>query len=521
MPVPDRREELRFEADDAFVLPPLIGSVAGGDGAAPSSGPLAEGDVAQQRLDAVYFDTADLRLLASGVTLLRRTGGSGSGWHLTPPAGTAGGSEVRLPAGRVPPGRTPRTVPGGLQAMVRARTLGAPLEPVARITTERVVRHVTDASGQVLVEVTDDRVTGRRLHPHDGPGEAAGALTSWREVGLSLAGGAAGRKKALSEELRGHGLRKAGAGTGLAHVLTVDGGPAADPERPTRKSRAGDVLLAHVRQQVAQVRAQDLPVRLDVPDSVHKMRVATRRLRSALSTFKPLFDPAVVGPLRDELKWLAGELGAARDAEVMRDRVREAVDDRGAGTGAALAELDAAYRAAHDRVLAALDSDRYHRILVTLQELVDRPPLRKPARARATATLPELVAHSYARVRRYVDKAQTVPAGPEQEELWHDARKAAKQSRYAAESVAPVFGSDATAFAAAMEAVQEALGEHQDSVLTRDRLHDLAVNASSTEVAFLYGRLHAQEEARGVQSHEHFAAAWGAAGRKSLHRWLR
>jgi CHAD domain-containing protein len=105
--------------------------------------------------------------------------------------------------------------------------------------------------------------------------------------------------------------------------------------------------------------------------------------------------------------------------------------------------------------------------------------------------------------------------------LLHDARKAAKAARYAGESVSRVFGADATAFAQAMEAVQEALGEHQDSVLTRERLRDLALNTSSTRAAFLYGRLHALEEARAEQSQQHFDDAWKAAGRKSVHRWLR
>ena len=72
-----------------------------------------------------------------------------------------------------------------------------------------------------------------------------------------------------------------------------------------------------------------------------------------------------------------------------------------------------------------------------------------------------------------------------------------------------------------MEAVQEALGEHQDSVLTRQRLRELALHTSSTETAFLYGRLHALEEARAQHSHQHFHDAWKAAGRNSLHRWLR
>jgi CHAD domain-containing protein len=120
-----------------------------------------------------------------------------------------------------------------------------------------------------------------------------------------------------------------------------------------------------------------------------------------------------------------------------------------------------------------------------------------------------------------VEQAQALPDGAERDELLHDARKAAKQSRYAGESVGAVFGKDATAFAAAMEDVQEALGEHQDSVLTRERLHHLAMHTSSSEVAFLYGRLHAQEEALSAQSQEHFAAAWEAAGRKRPHRWLR
>ena len=114
-----------------------------------------------------------------------------------------------------------------------------------------------------------------------------------------------------------------------------------------------------------------------------------------------------------------------------------------------------------------------------------------------------------------------MPAGAERDELLHDARKAAKQARYAGESVAPVFGKDASTFAAAMEDVQEALGERQDSVLTRQRLRDLALHASTTEVAFLYGRLHALEEAGRSRCSEHFDAAWKAAGRKSVHRWLR
>jgi CHAD domain-containing protein len=72
-----------------------------------------------------------------------------------------------------------------------------------------------------------------------------------------------------------------------------------------------------------------------------------------------------------------------------------------------------------------------------------------------------------------------------------------------------------------MEAVQEALGEHQDSVLARGRLRTLGLAATSVEAAFLYGRLHALEEARAAPFHHRFDDAWAAAGRKSIHRWTR
>jgi CHAD domain-containing protein len=71
-----------------------------------------------------------------------------------------------------------------------------------------------------------------------------------------------------------------------------------------------------------------------------------------------------------------------------------------------------------------------------------------------------------------------------------------------------------------MEAVQEALGEHQDSVLAQERLLELARDTPSTEAAFLYGRLHALEEVQAVRSRKHVDVAWKAARRKPLHRWL-
>ncbi|MCZ2857220.1 CYTH and CHAD domain-containing protein [Blastococcus sp. VKM Ac-2987] len=542
MPAVHLEVEKKYSADDAFELPPLTDLVLDGAVAVDSGGPVVEGDPVQQQLDATYFDTADLRLAAAGLTLRRRTGGDDAGWHLKVPAGGSARSEVRLPLGRAW-----RTVPQTLRRMVRAHTRGAVLQAVAEISTDRTVRRLVDATGQVLAEVADDRVTARRiLTAADGDG--AGEQTSWREIEVELTGGAAELLDAVDARLRERGLASAGSSSKLAHVLAGAGGGSGTPGKGkgkgkgkgrkgaagksgkrsgklTAKSYAGAVVLAHIREQVEQIRNQDLPVRLDAADSVHKMRVATRRLRSALTTFKPLFDAEVARPLRGELKWLAAELGAARDAEVMRDRVAGTVggdEEAGAQTSAdVVEELDRAYREAHDRVLAELDGERYHRLLASLDDLVETPPFTARATERAGTVLPRLVGRSYTIVRRLVEDADARPAGEEREELLHDARKTAKAARYAGESVSRAFGADATAFAEAMEAVQEALGEHQDSVLIRERLRTRGLAATSTEAAFLYGRLHGLEEVRSEQSQHRFDDAWKAAGRKSLHRWTR
>jgi CHAD domain-containing protein len=520
-----REVERKYVADEAFELPSLTELTAGGNGSRdPQIAPVVEGDPVRQRLAATYFDTAALDLARSGLTLRRRTGGEDAGWHLKVPAGRDARSEVRHPLGR-----GVRTVPAALRKMVWARTLGAELRPVAEIVTDRTVRRLVDVTGHVMAELADDRVTARRLLPTDGLGDAAAAASSWREIEVEDEAGDI--LPVVDASLRVHRLSEAPSASKLARVLDLpSSGPAGPGEgaEATVESPAGDVLLVHISEQVQQVRTQDLPVRLDATDAVHKMRVATRRLRSALTTFKPLFDPDVVGPLRNELKWLAGELGAARDAEVMRDRVRSAVEaekaeagEAHAAAGVADSELGNAYRRAHDRVLAELDGDRYHAILRALDGLVTAPPVTDRAVDTAGESLPPLVARGYKKVRRIVKQADATHPGAEREELLHDARKAAKRARYAGESVSRTFGKEAVAFAEAMEDVQEALGEHQDSVLTRERLRGLARRTSSTDAAFLYGRLHALEEAAAGQSQRHFDAAWKAARRKSLHRWLR
>ena len=143
---------------------------------------------------------------------------------------------------------------------------------MAEILVQRTVRRLTDPTGLVLAEVADDRVTARRLLPMDGSGDAALASLQWREIEVELVGAAAELLDDVDARLRAEGLRPAGATSTLAHLLgtSAPGGPQRKPspkkgEKVTAKTAAGQVLLDHLGEQVAQVRSQDLPVRLDAP----------------------------------------------------------------------------------------------------------------------------------------------------------------------------------------------------------------------------------------------------------------
>jgi CHAD domain-containing protein len=519
--------EIKYDVDNDFELPPLAGLVVGHNGVAH----VVEGEAVSAHLEATYFDTRDHRLARAHLTLRRRTGGADAGWHLKVPGADDARQEVRLPLGR-----STATVPAELRKLVRAHSRGEPLVPVARIVTDRTARHLLDATGQVLVEVADDRVQAQRLLPTDaGSGSsssssAGASASSWREIEVELRAGDRTWLDLLDAGLRGLGVRVSDSRSKLARVLGVDGasaerqpGKGGKGKRPSPRSPAGEVVLRYVRQQADEILASDPQVRVDTPGSVHRMRVATRRLRSALQTFTPVLRKDDVLPLRAELRWLAGELGAARDAEVLRDRLLSAMADESRGEGQdtlAEAEMSQAYRTAHDRVLQALDSDRYHRIVVAIDGLLAAPPLTAKADRPASKVLPQRAVKAYRKLRDIVDRIEATPAGEERDHHLHDARKAAKKARYAGEMLTEFFGKPAARFASAMEVLQDELGQHQDSVVMRARIAQLAAEEPTPAAAFVYGRLHAHEERRGELAVERFEAAWKRGSKKSLRRWM-
>ncbi|MGK5532487.1 CHAD domain-containing protein [Streptomyces sp. URMC 129] len=476
--------ERKFEAPGPGAVPDVT-AVRGVDSVRPGEA---------EDLDATYYDTGDLRLLAHGVTLRRRTGGHDAGWHLKLPVGKDSRREVRLPLDAGPP----REVPDELGRLVAGLARGGPLAPVAHLRTHRVRRLLYDDTGAVVAELAEDRVTAQTL---GGAGGESGVteVMSWQEIEVELVEGRKSLLNALTEKLTAAGAKPAGDGSKLARVL---GGSLGAEAPGTRAGSAGEAVLRRLTGLRDTMLRWDPAVRRDEPDSVHKMRVATRRLRSALKSYRKVLDRRRTDPVEAELKWLAGELGRARDAEVLGERLTERTDRLPpelvlGPVRATLAEWSAdTYRAAHAEAVAALSGRRYFALLRALDALLTDPPLRPAADRKAAKVLAATARREHRRVTERLDTAVELTPGPERDAALHAARKAAKRARYAGETARATLGRRAERFTRRMKETQERLGVHQDAVVTRQALRGLAIRAHEAgENGFTYGLLHGAQTA--------------------------
>ncbi|MFF4451283.1 CHAD domain-containing protein [Streptomyces goshikiensis] len=458
-------------------------------------------------LDAVYYDTPDQRLAADGLTLRRRTGGGDAGWHLKLPVSPGVRDEVAAPLGD--------TVPPALAALVRSRVRGGALEPQVRLRSSRRVSHLLDAEGALLAELSTDTVRAER-------GEAT---AGWTEVEVELADDVdPALLDAVEKKFRKAGLRVSDAPSKLARALAETGSaPPARPGAGAADGTAGAYVLSYLREQLDAVIAHDPAVRRNLPDSVHQLRVATRRLRSAFKTYRKVLDREVTDPLGDELRWLAAELGVDRDQEVLLDRLQTRLGELprtlllGPVRGRLRVWNNARRSGSRRRALAALDSKRYVALLDAVDALLADPPLLEGAAEPADSVLPRAVLHDHRRLAQRVAAALDLEPGHERDLALHEARKAAKRSRYAAEAAVPALGKPAKRLAKAVKKVQTLLGDHQDSVVAREALLGLGTQATAAgESAFTWGVVHAREEALAERRERELPDVWAAADDPAL-----
>ena len=201
------------------------------------------------------------------------------------------------------------------------------------------------------------------------------------------------------------------------------------------------------------------------PESIHDLRVASRRLKATVRLYQPLLRPRLASNLIELLDWYNAQLGQARDAEVIAQEVADLLGER-PGARAVIAALEAeARRTAHiaDRMLG---SERASQVLQVVAELVD-DPWRASGGAPADDRVLGRVRWAEKRIARQWRDGPTGGEGPL--EWAHQLRRRAKAARYAAESVEGAIP-ESKKKAAGYARVATLLGIVQDTVVIKRAL---------------------------------------------------
>ena len=485
---PMREREVKLSVGADFRLPDL-----NDPGRAVSATARAD-----ERLSTVYFDSDDHRLAGWGLSLRYR---DGQGWKLKLPDE---GSGAVLERDEIVFQADPATPPPEAVDLVKAYLRHAELRPQVRLSTLRRRILLLDAQGALLADVVDDTVTVL---------DGEHASRRFRELEVETTDSTPrGLPKAVVARLRAAG---AGPPDPTPQYLRAIGGRGAAPpeiilEKPRRSATLADVVTHAIADGVVRLLRHDPTIRLEAdPEGVHQARVATRRLRSDLRTFRAALDPEWVGALRTELGWLGGELGQARDADVLFDRLnnrsaRLSPDGR-EGARRVTGALARRRAQAHAHLRETLDSDRYLNLLDRLIAAAESPAFLGDKAGYATVeALPAVVRRAWRPLRK---KVRALADPPADEDL-HAVRILAKRCRYAAEACAPTLGKPTHKLAAAAKELQDVLGELNDAVVAERWLGDYAAHTRSGAGARAAGELAALERQAAHQARSHWPKAW-------------
>jgi CHAD domain-containing protein len=445
-------------------------------------------------LTSTYHDTADHRLLRAGIALRHRAGEARDPgcWQLKLPA-AEGRLEVEVPA------TGSRRPPAQILALLAAHLRRSKLVRVATLRTERAGRRVRE-DGAVVAEVVLDRVAvldGDRV------------VRRFRELEIELQPDADPEAlERIAVRLREAGAEDTDGRSKLHRALGLDPTSPAEP----RSDDPREVVTAMLARQRATLLAHDPGVRLGRdPESLHQLRVATRRLRAYLRAARPLLAGRRPESLRAELAWLGRGLGPVRDLDVLIADLGAQARTLEPEERAALAPLPAALAAERDAQrephLETLGSRRYLALLRRLEA---------PLRFRATdVTLPALAGGAFDKLRAAADE---LPESPSDEAL-HRLRILVKRARYAAELAESVAGKRATRFLDRARKLQELLGDHQDARVAAARLRAAVDSASPPAFALAVGRLVERQQARRLAARAGLTHAWAKLDKSGRKAW--
>jgi inorganic triphosphatase YgiF len=427
-----------------------------------------------QKLVSVYFDTPDLRLQQGGMSLrVRRIGKKHT---QTIKSGEQGG----VLADRA---EWEQDIPGPLPDLAAARGTGL----------DSLLDELTTESLRPVFETRVER-TSYRLERRGARIEAAldvGEVDTGEnrvpvcELEFELLRGGSEElfqlAKAIGERVPLRLSVKTKADRGYALIRNESNAVAkAEAVRLAPTMTCEEAFRIVGRNCLAQLVANESVMPGGDSEALHQMRIALRRLRAAISTFSEVLADNECERIKGELKWITGELGAARDLDVFVAEVLTPLrqqNPKQPGLGALNRDIEGRRTRAHNSAAEAVRSQRFRTLVLDTAQWLEAGPWTKDnddlRRLRRHQPVAALAADELARHQRKIRKKGKSLRHLDAPER-HKLRIRGKKLRYAIEFLADVFPGKKSAKrrAAALSSLkelQDALGGLND-IAARERL---------------------------------------------------
>jgi CHAD domain-containing protein len=508
--------EWQFDAPDAGAAREALRQAAGPAGLSLRSMP------AEQIVD-VYFDSRDGRLRRAGWALRARTAGGRCEATLKSTSRSSRGPQRRREISE-PVSATDAAAltaaPGPVGVRLRLLLGPATLERALTVRTRREHVEARGASCPIADVALDDTTLERAA-----PGAGADHLV---RLEVESIGAADARLHDLAERLaacaslRRSEQSKVEAGLGGIAVPTSGASAPRPPLRPDTPVRA--LVRSTLTTQAGIFAANEMTARAGSdPEGVHRMRVASRRMREVVALFRDAL-PAATQALRSELGWARRSLGDMRDLDVQIAKLESeaAAADGGDALGPLIARLEREREDARGRMLAALDSARFEELLAALDAATAELDAGGPNGATEPGVgegAPRALRRRMAQVRRRGDR---LDAGSPDAEL-HALRIRVKRLRYALEFLAPLYPKAAAGLLPGLVELQDGLGRHQDAVIAARHLGGLSDADPNLpqRTRLALGDLAARRHAQAEPERTSIAAAYAAVRGKPWRRMKR
>jgi inorganic triphosphatase YgiF len=467
--------------------------------------PLAVARPGRKRLLAMYFDTPGCELAKHAMALrLRR---SGRTWKQALKAGPSGAGglhsreewEFERPDASIDLALFAHTP---LAKLAGAADLHRQLREVFRVDVERTTWELEVAPGTRL-EVALDR----------GEVVNANGCEPVSEVEIEILEGEAPElfdfagRLVEAAPLRPSSVTKAERGYRLARG-----------ERPAPvKSRAPKLDAAMTPLEAARVTLACALAQLQAneagalatsdPEYLHQMRVAMRRLRSALRAFRDALDPAFARAADAGLRAIAGETGPARDWDVLATQTLPALLEAYGDPDAKrtiLARVAARRRIAREAMRNVLRSAAYARVVLVFARWLAAPQAAPTAAEDLVSFASRAAARRHRKLVARARHLARLDAAAR-----HKLRIEAKRVRYVVEAFAALFPKKPVkAYLGALADIQDDLGDANDAAVARAHLQEVAMPTGAAKFARRW--LEAEELAATSRLAPHFERLAGS-----------